>query len=172
VNRVIGGWTVGSIIRVQTGRPFKLVSNRDTVNQYDSGVVLNGVTASKLQSMITVLPGPNRNVLFVDPSLVGSDGRANPQFLLPATTPGQFGQFVFLYGPKYVQADMSLIKDIAIREPFRIRLALEALNAFNHPVFQAGGDAARINITSTTFGQTTSAAVGPRNLQIRAQIWF
>jgi hypothetical protein len=67
---------------------------------------------------------------------------------------------------------MSLIKDIPIREPIRMRLALEALNAFNHPVFQAGGNAARINITSTTFGQTTSAAVGPRNLQIRAQIWF
>jgi hypothetical protein len=35
-----------------------------------------------------------------------------------------------------------------------------------------GGNAARINITSTTFGQTTSAAVAPRNLQIRAQVWF
>jgi hypothetical protein len=172
VNRLIGEWTVGSIIRVQTGRPFRLVSNRDTVNQYDSGVVLNGVTANQLQKLLTVRPGPNRNISFVDPSLLGSDGRANPQLLSPATTAGQWGQFVYLYGPKYVQADVSLIKDIPIREPIRMRLALEALNAFNHPVFQVGANAARINITSTTFGQTTSAAVGPRNLQIRAQIWF
>jgi hypothetical protein len=172
VNRAIGGWTLGSIIRVQSGRPFKLVSNRDTVNQYDSGVVLNGITASQLQDMITVRPGPNRNIAFVSPTLIGSDGRASSQYILPATTPGQFGQFVYLYGPKYVQADMSVIKDIPLREPVRMRLAVEMLNAFNHPVFQAGGDAARINITSTTFGQTTSAAVGPRNIQLRAEIWF
>ena len=172
VKRVIGGWTVGSIIRVQSGRPFKLVSNRNTVNQYDAGVVLNGVTASQLQNLLTVRPGPNRNISFVDASLVGSDGRSNPQLLSPASTPGQFGQFVYLYGPKYVQADISLIKDIPIREPIRMRLAAEMLNAFNHPVFQVGGNAARINITSTTFGQTTSTAVGPRNIQLRAEIQF
>jgi len=172
VNRVIGGWTLGSIIRVQTGRPFCLVSNRDTVNQYDAGVVLNGITASQLQDMITVRPGPNRNIAFVAPGLIGSDGRANAQFVVPATTPGQFGQFIYLYGPKYVQTDVSVIKDVPFREPVKMRLAIEMLNAFNHPVFQAGGDAARINITSTTFGQTTSAAVGPRNIQLRAEIWF
>ena len=61
---------MGSIIRVQTGRPFRLVSNRDTVNQYDSGVVLNGVTANQLQNLLTVRPGPNRNISFVDPSLL------------------------------------------------------------------------------------------------------
>jgi hypothetical protein len=55
---------------VQTGRPFRLVSNRDTVNQYDSGVVLNGVTANQLQNLLTVRPGPNRNISFVDPSLL------------------------------------------------------------------------------------------------------
>ena len=67
---------------------------------------------------------------------------------------------------------MSLIKDIPIREPVKMRLAVEAPNAFNHPVFQAGGDGARINITSTNLGQTTGTAVGPRNLQLRLQIWF
>ncbi len=71
-----------------------------------------------------------------------------------------------------MQADVSLIKNIPIREPIRMRLALEALNAFNHPVFQVGGNAARIIITSPTFGQTTSTAVALRNLQIRAQVWL
>ena len=79
---------------------------------------------------------------------------------------------MYLYCPKYVQADVSVIKDVPLREPVKMRLAVEMLNAFNHPVFQAGGDAARINITSTTFGQTTSAAVAPRNIQLRAEIWF
>ncbi len=83
--------SVGSIIRVQPGRPFKLVSNRDTVNQYDSGVVLTGVTASQMQIPLTLRPGPNRNISFVDPSLLGGDGRANPQLLPPATTAGSSG---------------------------------------------------------------------------------
>ena len=80
-----------------------------------SGVVLNGVTANQLQNLLTVRPGPNRNISFVDPSLLGSDGRANPQLLSPATTAGQWGQFVYLYGPKYVQADVSLIKKLSCR---------------------------------------------------------
>jgi hypothetical protein len=171
-DRIVGGWTLGSIVRVQSGRPFKLISNRDTVNQYDSGVVLNGITTSQLQNMLLIGSGPNRNISFVSPGLVGSDGRANATYLSPPTTPGQFGQFIYLYGPKYVQVDMSLVKDILIREPVKMRFAVEALNALNHPVFQAGGDAALVNITSTTFGQTTSTAVGPRNLQLRLQIIF
>src|SRR6202035_2215136 len=100
VKRVVGGWTIGGIVRVQSGRPFKLVSNRDTVNQYDSGVVLNGLTTNQLQSMLAIGSGPNHNISFVSPSLVGTDGRANTAYLTPASTPGAFGQFIFLYGPK------------------------------------------------------------------------
>ena len=88
------------------------------------------------------------------------------------TAPGQLGQIVYLYGPKYVQADMSLLKDLTIWERVKATLAVEALNAFNHPVFQVGGSGAVVNIQSTTFGQTTSAAVGPRNVQLRLQIRF
>ncbi len=36
----------------QSGRPFKLTSGRNTFNQRDSGVVLNGITRDDLQKMI------------------------------------------------------------------------------------------------------------------------
>src|SRR6185503_14046663 len=38
LNQLAGGWTVSSIIRVQSGRPFYLTSGRFTLNQYDSGI--------------------------------------------------------------------------------------------------------------------------------------
>jgi len=172
MNAVAGGWTVGGIFRVQTGRPFRLGSNFDMLNQYDSGVILNGVTASQLQDMLTIRSGPNKNISFVSPSLVGSGARANASVLSVPATPGQLGQLVYLYGPKYLQADMSLLKDIAIWERVKATIAVEALNAFNHPVFQVGGSGAIVNIQSTTFGQTTSTAVSPRNVQLRLQIRF
>jgi hypothetical protein len=172
LNAIAGGWTIGGIFRVQTGRPFRLGSNFDMLNQYDAGVILNGVTASQLQDMLTIRSGPNKNISFVSSNLVGAGGRANASILSVPTTPGQLGQIVYLYGPRYVQADMSLLKDITIWERVRATLAVEALNAFNHPVFSAGGNGAVVNIQSTTFGQTTTAAVGPRNVQLRLQIRF
>jgi len=173
VNRVIGGWNVSTITRIQSGRPFKLTSGRSTFNQADAGVILNGMTTAALQDLIQVDAGPNKNKSFVDASLVGPDGRANTSILAPPTTPGQMGQYIYLYGPKYFSADMALQKSIPIREPLKLEFAMEALNVFNHPVFQvAGATGTLINITSTSFGQTTSAAVPERNIQFRMLFRF
>jgi hypothetical protein len=173
VNGAIGGWNISTITRIQSGRPFKLTSGRSQFNQTDGGVVLNGISTSQLQDMITVGAGPNKNKSFVSPTLVGSDGRSNISILAPPTTPGQLGQMVYLYGPKYVSTDMAVQKTIPIYERLRMELAMEALNIFNHPVFQvAGATGSPINITSTSFGQTTSAAVTERNIQFRMMIRF
>jgi hypothetical protein len=69
------------------------------VNQRDAGVVLNGITVKELQDMVTVRPGPNGNV-YVFPEIADRHRwPRNPQFLAPPTTPGEFGQFIYLYGP-------------------------------------------------------------------------
>ena len=78
----------------RSGRPFLLTSERWTVNQQDSGVILNGITVDELQKMIKVSPGPSGNVYVFDPKLIGADGRANPQYLSVPTTPGERGQYV------------------------------------------------------------------------------
>ncbi len=57
VDRVVGGWTLGSIFTYQTGNPFLLQGGYNTFNDYaDGGVVLTGVTASQLQSSVGVYP--------------------------------------------------------------------------------------------------------------------
>jgi hypothetical protein len=44
------------------------------------------------------------------------------------------------------------------------------INAFNHRNTTVGGTGgANTSITSTTFGQTTGTAIGPRNIQLRLQ---
>jgi Carboxypeptidase regulatory-like domain len=177
LNGVLGGWTVGTIFRMQSGLPFKLSSGRMTVNQSDSGVVLSdGVTASDLQKMVGVFKsGPD--VSFVDPKLVDRDGRANGSFLSPPETAGQFGAFVYLYGPKFVTADLSLAKAMPlVKERVRMEIRAEMVNAFNHPIFEVptGGTFAvnPVSITATSFGRTTATTTVPRQVQVRVRFTF
>ncbi|HWP99121.1 MAG TPA: carboxypeptidase regulatory-like domain-containing protein [Vicinamibacterales bacterium] len=176
LDAVAGGWSVSGILRIQSGRPFYLTSGRSTVNQRDAGVVLVGITAKDLQKMIRTSRGPGATELFVDPRLIGPDGRANPDYLRSPTEPGEWGELVFLYGPGLWNLDLGVAK--RFRTGTRATISLEALflNAFNHTDFLVGGASSdtgfAVNINSTTFGQTTSTPGGPRNVQVRLQIDF
>jgi Carboxypeptidase regulatory-like domain len=175
---VIGGWTVGAIFRMQSGLPFKLSSGRLTVNQSDAGVVLSGTTtASDLQKLVGVFKGSGPDVFFLDPKLAGGDGRANSAFLAPPTTPGEFGSFVYLYGPRFVTTDLSLAKIAPIiKEKLRMEFRAELVNAFNHPIFEVptGGTfgVTPVSITATNFGRTTTATTIPRQVQFRLRFTF
>ncbi len=170
LNYVAGGWAVNGILRLQTGRPFLLTSGRSTVNQRDSGVVLNGITAKELQDMVTVRPGPNGNVYVFPESLIGSDGRSNTEFLAPPTTPGEFGEFIYLYAPGLWNVDIGLAKQFDFTSSKRMNFEILFINAFNHRNTTVGGTGgANTSITSDTFGQTTGTALNPRNIQLRLQ---
>jgi hypothetical protein len=174
---VAGGWTIGSIFRIQSGLPFKLSSSYLTVNQQDSGVI-SSVSASELQNAVGVFkPSGRPDVYFVDPKLVGADGRANASFLTPPTTPGQFGSFIYLHGPKYVGTDLSIAKQmLIIGERLRMEIRAEMVNAFNHPIFQVptGGTFSinPISIQDTSFGRTTTTTSVPRQVQFRVRFAF
>jgi len=167
LDRAVGGWSISMVHRWHSGAVFFLSGSRNTFNNIsDSGVVLNGITRSELQDAIrSFSPGPNRNARFADPRLIGPDGRANSQFLRVPSTPGVFGQFVPLYGPHLVINDASVDKVIPITERMRFSFQVQAFNVLNHPVLNIG----TTNIDSTSFGQTSGALVGARNLQIRAR---
>ena len=189
LDRVVGGWTVGGVVTAQSGRNFKLQSGYNTYNYSnaywpdasDSGVVLNGITVSQLQSKVGLYPGPNpaEPKVFLPPSVLTSNGSANPSVISPPTTAGQFGQFVYLTGPKFFNTDISLVKSIPVKERVKVNLYAEFLNAFNHANWTvidnfAGGTnnpAEYANITSSTFPKL-SLANGPRNIQFRLQVAF
>jgi hypothetical protein len=168
LDRIVGGWAISGIYRLTSGRIAKMTSGQRTVNTWgEPGVILNGLTLDQLSEKLkTFSDGPNFTLYSADRSLIDSAGRANSQYLALPTTPGQFGQILYMYGPKFFSADMALHKEIRIFERMRFNFQAEFLNFLNHPVFSA----TNYNINSTTFGQTTSTAVGPRNIQLRAYL--
>ena len=146
VDRIVGGWTLGTIFNFQTGTPFLLGGGNNTFNNEfgtlglgDGGVVLHGVTPSQLQSSVGVyrLPG-STSVAFLNPKYLIPGQGANPQFISPNTAPGTIGQRVWLYGPHFWNDDLSVSKRFPITERVQFIFQSEMLNIFNHPNFQPG----------------------------------
>ena len=115
--------------------------------------------------------------LAVDPSLIGSDGRANPAFISPNRTPGSFGQVLFIRDRNTFTWDMSILKNIRIMERMRLQLFASSSNILNHPRWGIP-DA---NVFSTTFGVvngpgyvSTAGGVGNygRIMNLRATLSF
>jgi hypothetical protein len=200
VNRVIGGWTLGSIIAAQTGRNFKLAGGVNTYNywdgptpanangtpagilnyvpnQNDSGVTLNGITQSQLQSKVGVYMtgNPSAPVSVLPTSLFGPGGA-----IQPSSTPGELGSTIFLKGPRLVDTDISIIKNIPITERVKMNIYAEMLNAFNHPNFNftdsySGGTnnpAQYLLVNSAPYAPGTVGQNGNRQIQFRIQLAF
>ncbi|HLV95263.1 MAG TPA: carboxypeptidase-like regulatory domain-containing protein [Candidatus Acidoferrales bacterium] len=203
INRVIGGWTVGGIFTWQIGRNFKLAGGQDTYNWFDtfninnsfgfppdpndSGVVLNGVTVSQLQSQVTVRPAPtitDAGVTIPDPSIqalmfptseFGPGGAIQPE-----STPGVIAPPIFLHGPMFVNTDLSLTKNIPIWERVSMEIHAEFINAFNHPSFNytdgysfgTNNPAQYLFVNFSPYSPLTVGQGGNRQIQFRAQIVF
>jgi hypothetical protein len=174
LNHVFGGWALSGIFRLQSGRPFLLTSGRQTVNQMDAGVVLNGITVDELQRMVKVSPGPVGNgVFFFDRELIGPDGRANPQFLSVPTEPGERGQYVYLYGPSLFDIDFGIAKRFRFADRVNFNFEALLLSAFNTSSWLVGGvGGSSVNIDSTTFGQTSNMGAGPRAVVLRLHLQY
>ncbi len=183
LNRLIEGWNLLGVLRIQSGRVFRLTSDRLTVNGSDSGLILRGITIKQLQEKIKVRKDANsRDIFFVPADLIASDGRSNRATLDVPTTPGEFGAFVHLYGPRFVKPDLTVIKKTRVTERFSVEFWAEFFNAFNYQNFLIGGpNAAGIthSIDGTAFGRTTdffndlgNQDPGPRMIQFRLRIGF
>jgi hypothetical protein len=75
---------------------------------------------------------------------------------------------VYLYGPGLWNVDLGLSKTFRIPGGASFNFESLFINAFNHRntvVGSTGG--ATLSIDSTTFGQTTSTAIGARQIQFR-----
>jgi hypothetical protein len=193
VDRVIGNWTLGNIISVQDGRIFKLQGGYNSFNYSnaywpdasDSGVVLSGITPQQLQSKVGLYPGPTpaEPKVFLPPSLLTSNGSANPTNISPEQTPGALGQFIYLRGPMLFDTDFSVAKAIPITERVKFNIFAEFYNLFNHPNwtvidnFSAGTNnpGQYANITSSTFpalSLNTVNGISARDIEFRLQLSF
>jgi len=164
-----------------------LISNRFTFNQFDSGVVLVGMDASELQSLIKIHQEPGDStkgtVAYLPDDVIENTLKAfainctplpgktdcgpTGRYIAPPTTPGQLGGRVFFRSPSFFRADLSAVKKFQIRESMNLELRMEFLDAFNNINFFVAdpngvvatfpGPAPGLAANNANFGRTSFA---------------
>ena len=172
--RVLGGWQLNAIFEARTGRPLSFITNRGTVNRSGRSAKNTAITSlsrQELQDKVGLFyDATTGRPIFVDPSFIGADGRANPQ-IFQNPVAGQFGtlQLTPVSGPGYWNVDMSMIKRTKISETWNLEFRAEAFNVFNKTNFFVNAESHDIN--STNFGRITGT-FDPRILQFALKLKF
>lgn len=185
LDKLVGGFTVGTIATYQTGEPAQLTGKYGTYNDYgDGGIVLNGITPAQLQKAVGVHEVRGKSFAdLIDPKYLKAPtgGGSNTQFITANTTPGTIGQVIYLHGPHQFYQDLSLTKLIPIHEQINLRLQSSFINVWNHPVFgnASGSGAFDSGVRDTRFGTggPTNESGGEtpgfgRIIELRANIDF
>jgi Carboxypeptidase regulatory-like domain len=174
LDKFVGGWNIGTILTFQTGSPFGINGGYETFNDYgDGGVILHNVTTSQLQSAIGTYDVPGAAFKNGINQQYLLNGAANPAYLTPNTTPGTFGQHIWLYGPHFFNDDLALTKSTHINERVAFVLQGEFLNAFNHPNWGITDYTGYHPSSVLTPGFAQANVInGPRELELRARIDF
>ena len=147
-----GGWSVSSIVTVQSGFPFTPQLSYNPSN--------NGDTRNPVR--------PFANPDFTGPVILGKPGQwFNPEaFLQPPPNSGFYGNLGrdALIGPGLATWDFSVLKDTTIHERLNLQFRAEIFNLLNRANFNTpslivftpsgvSGTAGAINSTSTTSRQ-------------------
>lgn len=181
LNTLVGGWEFDSNLVLQSGRPGLLTGGLGgTLNQYDGGVVLNGMSTQQLQSQLGIYktgsPAPGA-VWYFPQSLLGPNGNStNTAKLAACTTAGAACSRIFVYDAPMFVPDLSLVKNTQITERVGSQIQVQFLNAFNNSNFLWSGSAGTFGtaggtLQSQNFGQVTNDA-GARIIQFIGRITF
>ena len=176
VDTVLGHWSVNLIERATTGFPLYVVDSSDF-----SGVNFgyNG----------NIFQRPNQ---VGDPNKAGDEGGQtgcptkihtlahwfNP-CAFSVAPPGELGTSVRapMYGPRFVNTDFSLVKDIPLsfREGTALQFRAEFFNLLNHPQFYLQGAAGtgEMDVSSpSSFGVVNNTVNNPRLIQFGLKLRF
>jgi hypothetical protein len=179
VDRLVGGWQLGGILRINTGTPLTIVDPRGTLNRVGRSAnqtAVTDLTNAQISDLIGIFK-QNGVVYYINPSVINTNGRAAAPFGQTAfpgevffdNGPGQSGTLArsTINGPLFTELDMSLTKSIRLTEKMRFQIRADAFNVLNHtnfltgiltPGLGLGGTGNTIfNINSPTFGQITEA---------------
>ena len=181
LDRVIGGWVFGSTLVWQSGAPFSILSERGTLNRaalsyYNTADT--SLTKGQLDGVVKFQMTGKGPTMISQSAINASDGTGvnadgapafNGQaFFNPgAGTLGVLQKRLF-DGPWTFTTDMRLKKAIPITETKNVEVAVDAINALNHPTFWSGDQ----NINSTSFGVMGSMFYQPRVVQFGVHYTF
>jgi hypothetical protein len=138
VSQAIGHWKVSTVAQFQVGLPYN-ISQADQL-QIGSGGQFATLTGNPYlaRGSRTVAKWFNTSAFAITPpNNLGTGPRAS------------------LYGPGQNVWDISLMRDIPLRERTAFTLRIDAHNAFNHPQFS--GLNTSLSATNTAFGTVTGA---------------
>ena len=183
VDKIFGGFELSGIVGYSTGAPITFVDTRGTLNRSGrSGrqTAVSNLTNAQLRDLVGVFE-ENGRIYFINPSIINSTGRASEGFgstpfdgqVFFNVNPGQTGtlQRAIIDGPSNFNVNAALLKNIGFNSErtTRLQLRMEVFNLFNTVNFFNNTQLA--SITSTTFGQITSAAAA-RTVQFAARFEF
>ncbi|MGA8539485.1 MAG: carboxypeptidase-like regulatory domain-containing protein [Terriglobales bacterium] len=178
VDAALGHWSVNLIEKATTGFPLYIVDSKDESGTFFS---YNGNTFQR----------PNQ---VGDPNKAGAVA-GNPGCVAPtrihtisnwfnpcafAFAPdGELGTAVRapMYGPRFVNTDFSLIKDLPLsfREGMGLQFRAEFFNLLNHPQYflQGAGGTGEMDINSpSSFGVINNTVNNPRLIQLALKLRF
>ncbi len=153
--QLLSGWQINGVTILRSGQPFNVTSGVDT--NFDG----------------TVNDRPN---VIGDPSLPGGRGRLATKNAFfntaafvtpPAGTPYGNALFNMLFGPKYIDTDLSAFKAFSIDTKITVQFRGEIFNVFNNVNMNTPNSTK----SSPTFG-TISAATAPRVVQLALRLSF
>jgi hypothetical protein len=158
VGHVLGGWEISGITQFGSGLP----ASAATSGVDPAGLGFLGTSAAGGRPDWACNPNDGA------PHTVAQWFNTSCFVTVPAgqVRPGNSGRYI-INGPGFQRWDLSLFKNIAIRENVKLQLRGEAFNAFNHPNPLGFG----ATLGSSTYGQVTSFH-DPRIMQIAAKFSF
>jgi len=159
---VAKGWQISGISTFATGLPFTVT----TSNVDPAGLGILGSSAASSRPDMTCDPNANA------PHDGGFNGKwFDTSCFTPVAQgtvrPGNAGRGT-VRGPGYSNWNISLFKNIPIRERVSLQLRWETFNTFNHG---NPSSISSLNITSTTFGLINGYR-DPRLMQLAAKVQF
>jgi hypothetical protein len=157
LDRVVGGWQINAIGIYQSGFPIAVVQSTNNTLAYSrlqrpnlvagAAIATSGDLASRI------------------------DGYLNPAAFATAAA-GTFGnapRTLGVRGPSPQKTwDIGLLKDVAIFESLKGQFRVEAINAFNTPIFRL----TNTTFGSSTFGKITSQANFARVIQLSVRLMW
>ena len=171
-NRVFGGWTLSSNWFFRTGLPFTVIDNGNL-----GALFANNMSGSaEFATPIASVPKTCTDAVNT-PCLTTSQFAPSGALTGVGTMPRNS-----IYGPHFFDADVALMKDVAITEHVTFTFGAQAYNIFNHPNFDQpvndisnplfGSSIAAVGPPTSLLGSFVGAGSSPRFLEIKALVRF
>ncbi len=187
LDKLFGGWELSGLMQWGTGAPISFLDTRGTLNRgARSGrqTAYTTLTSTQIRALSGIYEA-NGRIYYINPTIIGPTGAAATGYTYPGLStnttfdgqaffnlaPGQTGSLArtVINGPRSLNVNAALLKNIRFTESMRIQLRAEAFNVLNNTNFFNNTQLANIN--STSFGQITSAGAA-RILQFAARFEF